>query len=124
MTEKRRTLSNPLSKKGITIGTMTVIIKSRSIQSYYPGGLCGFDAQWPYAQKFNGLRGLCFMSGQDIGEFLAQMKAWAIIVGRDIATGELFSGVTDPCPGIQFQKARRRHYPKFFAVSCKNEPAK
>ncbi len=94
-------LLHPKSKEiGISFLTMVFLVKALSLK--FPGGLSGFDKKYQGARMTDDLRGLAVMSGDELDQFMEQLKSMGITAGVDYAVGELMLGEVVPCQGVRF----------------------
>jgi len=109
--------SDGADQQFIKISFFTVVMLASSLASAFREGVAGFDRRYPHAIKRLDLRALVFMSGGDLDEFLDELDALNLVVGRDLAVGEMRHGEwMASCPGIRFQNRGSPRFSPWVAV--------
>lgn len=87
---------------GIPISFTTAVVKKSAVRKHYPNGIEGFRRDHPGAREDAYLFGLASMSGGDLQETLDSLSAAGLDLTACCAIGEMFSGESEACPGIEF----------------------
>lgn len=94
----------------ISITFLTIVFLVKSLASKFPGGLLAFDKHHEDARRTVYLRGLAFMSSNELDGFRDELGTLGIEAGVDYAIGEMMLGECVPCLGVRF--VGRGEFPK------------
>lgn len=100
-----------LARDGVKITFFKVLLKTRAIDSYYPGGMETFLDAYERSARKGDLVGLTFINLVEVNEFVQSMERAGMVKGRDIATANQIHGVLDRCTGIKFTPVERKLNP-------------
>lgn len=87
--------------RGIPIAFFSAIVKVAAIRLWFPGGLEAFKQRF-HTTGSHELRLISWMSAQDLEAEVAILIEHGLVLGQDIAIGDMIQGELVACPGIAF----------------------
>ncbi|WP_050415191.1 hypothetical protein [Azoarcus sp. CIB] len=101
---------------------LMIVLKKSAVRHHFPGGEAGFRARYPYAAEDRYLFGLGSMSGQDLEEYLAELRAAGIDTQRCCAIADRHGGVIAQHPDIMFERSGPVDFPGLEARLVRDDP--
>ena len=89
----------------VRVSFISVVVKNDGLCRASPGGLEGFDQDYPNARRNGALRAVVCMSGGDMESLLERFQSFGLTTGEDIAVADMMHGEMLPCAGIEFLDA-------------------
>ena len=88
----------------IPLRFMCAVITKRAIAFHYPGGMPAFRERYcPIPYEDQSLVAFCAMSGGDLTEITTELTQHGLMVGRQVAVGDMWAGPFEHARGIKFE---------------------
>lgn len=102
---------------------LMIVLKKSAVHREFPCGEAGFRDRYPHAVEDRYLFGLGSMSGQELDEVLAELRAAGVDTSRSGAVADWQLGVISPHPDILFERCGPADFPRFRARLVRDDPA-
>lgn len=107
----------------LPIGCFPVIVKLSSVTRSFPGGLTAFETTYSPIRKREVHLMVMTFTAQEAQAKLAEMEAYGLVPGVDVAAADDLGQPWIACAGIAFRRHRGSEYLRWMVDECEAEEA-